>query len=408
VEHDADMIRVADTVIDMGIGAGEQGGRVIYTGTLEGLMSEPRSLTAKYMRDELAIPLPAVRRKPTAQKIRILGASEHNLKGVDVEVPLGVLTCVTGVSGSGKSTLVHEVIYAALKRAKGDWDRRVGAHTRLEGAEQISDIVLVDQNPIGRTPRSNPVTYLKAFDPIRELFASTKDARARGLTASHFSFNVPGGRCEACEGEGEVKVEMQFLADVFVPCDQCEGKRFKPQVLEVKYRGRGVDQVLDMTVREALTFFNGSPKVLRRLVVLDEIGLGYLRLGQPATTLSGGEAQRIKIAAHLSSNTGDRILYILDEPTTGLHFDDIAKLLAAFKKLLAAGHSLLVIEHNLDVIKTADWLIDLGPEGGEEGGHIVGVGTPEQLALNAASHTGRYLRDVLAIGRSNAYGGARS
>ena len=408
VEHDADMIKVADTVIDMGIGAGEQGGRVIYSGPLEGLMLEPRSLTAKYMRDELAIPLPAVRRKPTAQKIRIHGAAEHNLKSVDVEIPLGVLTCVTGVSGSGKSTLVHEVIYAALKRAKGDWDRRVGAHTRLEGAELISDIVLVDQNPIGRTPRSNPVTYLKAFDPIRELFASTKDARARGLTASHFSFNVPGGRCEACEGEGEVKVEMQFLADVFVPCDQCEGKRFKPQVLEVKYRGRGVDQVLDMTVREALTFFNGSPKVLRRLQVLDEIGLGYLRLGQPATTLSGGEAQRIKIAAHLSSNTGDRILYILDEPTTGLHFDDIAKLLAAFKKLLAAGHSLLVIEHNLDVIKTADWLIDLGPEGGEEGGHIVGVGTPEQLALIEASHTGRYLRDVLAVGRSNAYGAARS
>jgi excinuclease ABC subunit A len=268
--------------------------------------------------------------------------------------------------------------------------------------------VLVDQNPIGRTPRSNPVTYLKAFDPIRELFASTKDARARGLTASHFSFNVPGGRCEACEGEGEVKVEMQFLADVFVPCDQCEGKRFKPQVLEVKYRGRGVDQVLDMTVREALTFFSTSPKVLRRLQVLDEIGLGYLRLGQPATTLSGGEAQRIKIAAHLSSTTGDRILYILDEPTTGLHFDDIAKLLAAFRKLLQAGHSLLVIEHNLDVIKTADWLIDLGPEGGEEGGDIIAVGTPESVALVEASHTGRYLRDVLAIGRSNAYGAARN
>ena len=404
VEHDADMIRVADTVVDMGLGAGEQGGRVIYNGTLAGLMNEPRSLTAKYMRDELAIPLPAVRRKPTTQRIRVLGASEHNLKGVDVEIPLGVLTCVTGVSGSGKSTLVHEVVYAALKRAKGDWDRRVGRHTRLEGAELVSDVVLVDQNPIGRTPRSNPVTYLKAFDPIRELLASTKDARAKGLTASHFSFNVPGGRCEACEGEGEVKVEMQFLADVFVPCDQCEGKRFKPQVLEVKYRGRGVDQVLDMTVREALTFFNGSPKVLRRLQVLDEIGLGYLRLGQPATTLSGGEAQRIKIAAHLSSNTGDRILYILDEPTTGLHFDDIAKLLAAFKKLLAAGHSLLVIEHNLDVIKTADWLIDLGPEGGDEGGEVVAVGTPEQIAAVDASHTGRYLRDVLAVGRANAYG----
>jgi excinuclease ABC subunit A len=408
VEHDADMIRVADTVVDMGLGAGEQGGRVIFSGTLEGLMQEPRSLTAKYLRDELAIPVPAVRRKPTNQKLRVLGASEHNLKDVDVELPLGMLTCVTGVSGSGKSTLVHDVIYAALKKAKGDWDRRVGTHRKLEGAEFVTDVVLVDQAPIGRTPRSNPVTYLKAFDPIRELFASTKDARSRGLTASHFSFNVPGGRCEACEGEGEVKVEMQFLADVFVPCDQCEGKRFKPQVLEVKYRGRGVDQVLDMTVREALTFFSSSPKVLRRLQVLDEIGLGYLRLGQPATTLSGGEAQRIKIAAHLSSHTGDRVLYILDEPTTGLHFDDIAKLLAAFRKLLQAGHSLLVIEHNLDVIKTADWIVDLGPEGGEEGGQLVAVGTPEQIIKVDESHTGRYLRDVLAVGRANAYGTGRN
>ena len=299
VEHDADMIRVADTIVDMGLGAGEQGGRVVFSGTLEALLQEPRSLTAKYLRDELAIPVPAVRRRPTNQRIRITGASEHNLKDVDVEVPLGMLTCVTGVSGSGKSTLVHDVIYAALKRTKGDWDRRVGTHRKLEGAEFVTDVVLVDQAPIGRTPRSNPVTYLKAFDPIRELLASTKDARAHGLTASHFSFNVPGGRCEACEGEGVVKVEMQFLADVFVPCDQCEGKRFKPQVLEVKYRGRGVDQILDMTVREALTFFSSSPKVLRRLQVLDEIGLSYLRLGQPATTLSGGEAQRIKIAAHL-------------------------------------------------------------------------------------------------------------
>jgi excinuclease ABC subunit A len=403
VEHDADMIRVADTIVDMGLGAGEQGGRVIFSGTLPELLQEPRSLTAKYLRDELAIPVPATRRKPTNQKLRVLGASEHNLKDVDVEIPLGLLTAVTGVSGSGKSTLVHDVIYAALKKAKSDWDRPVGAHRRLEGAEFVTDVVLVDQNPIGRTPRSNPVTYLKAFDPIRELFAQTKDARSRGLTASHFSFNVPGGRCEACEGEGEVKVEMQFLADVFVPCEHCEGKRFKPQVLEVKYRGRDIDQVLDMTVREALTFFSSSPKVLRRLQVLDEIGLGYLRLGQPATTLSGGEAQRIKIAAHLSSHTGDRILYILDEPTTGLHFDDIAKLLAAFRKLLQAGHSLLVIEHNLDVIKTADWIIDLGPEGGEEGGQLIAAGTPEQIVKVDASYTGRYLRDVLAVGRSNAY-----
>ena len=407
VEHDADMIRVADIVVDMGLGAGEQGGRVVFTGTLEALMQEPRSLTAKYLRDELAIPVPAMRRKPTNQKLKVLGASEHNLKDIAVEIPLGVLTAVTGVSGSGKSTLVHDVIYAALKRAKGEWDRRIGTHRKLEGAEFVTDVVLVDQAPIGRTPRSNPVTYLKAFDPIRELFAATKDARSRGLTASHFSFNVPGGRCEACEGEGEVKVEMQFLADVFVPCEQCEGKRFKQQVLDVRYRGRSVDQVLDMTVREALTFFSSSPKVLRRLQVLDEIGLGYLRLGQPATTLSGGEAQRIKIAAHLSSHTGDRILYILDEPTTGLHFDDIAKLLAACRKLIQAGHSLLVIEHNLDVIKTADWIIDLGPEGGEEGGQVIATGTPEQIAQNEASHTGRYLRDVLAVGRANAYGAAR-
>ncbi len=403
VEHDADMIRVADTVVDMGLGAGEQGGRVVFSGPLKDLMNEPRSLTAKYMRDELAIPVPAVRRRPSNQRLRVLGAAEHNLKEIDVEVPLGVLTCVTGVSGSGKSTFVHDVLFAGLKRSKGDWDRRVGTHRKLEGSEFITDVVLVDQAPIGRTPRSNPVTYLKAFDPIRELFAATKDARARGLTASHFSFNVPGGRCEACEGEGEVKVEMQFLADVFVPCEVCEGKRFKPQVLEVKYRGRSVDQVLDMTVREALTFFSTSPKVLRRLQVLDEIGLGYLRLGQPATTLSGGEAQRIKIAAHLSTQTGDRVLYILDEPTTGLHFDDIAKLLAAFKKLLQAGHSLLVIEHNLDVVKTADWIIDLGPEGGEEGGRVVATGPPEQIIRVPESHTGRYLRDVLATGRSNAY-----
>ena len=403
VEHDADMIRVADQIVDMGLGAGEQGGRIVFAGTLPALMQEPRSLTAKYLRDELAIPVPLARRRPSNQRLRVLGAAEHNLKDIDVEIPLGMLTCVTGVSGSGKSTFVHDVLYAALKRAKGDWDRRIGTHRKLEGAEFVSDVVLVDQAPIGRTPRSNPVTYLKAFDPIRELFASTKDARSRGLTASHFSFNVPGGRCEACEGEGEVKVEMQFLADVFVPCEVCEGKRFKPQVLEVKYRGRGVDQVLDMTVREALTFFSTSPKVLRRLQVLDEIGLGYLRLGQPATTLSGGEAQRIKIAAHLSTQTGDRVLYILDEPTTGLHFDDIAKLLAAFKKLLQAGHSLLVIEHNLDVIKTADWIVDLGPEGGEEGGRIVATGTPEQIAQVEASHTGQYLRGVLATGRSNAY-----
>ena len=396
VEHDADMIGVADFIVDMGLGAGEHGGRVIVTGPLEQLMAEPRSLTAKYLRGELSIPVPHARRKGGPQRIRLIGATEHNLKGVDIEFPTNTLTCVTGVSGSGKSTLVHDVLYAAVKRAKGDWDRKVGAHTRLEGHEYVSDVVLVDQTPIGRTPRSNPVTYLKAFDPIRELFASTKDAKSRGLTPSHFSFNVPGGRCEACQGEGEVRVEMQFLADVFVPCEQCDGRRFKSQVLEVKYRGKSITQVLELTVREALTFFASTPKVLRRMQVLEEIGLGYLRLGQPATTLSGGEAQRIKIAAHLSSHTGERLLYILDEPTTGLHFDDIAKLLAAFRKLLEAGHTLVVIEHNLDVIKVADWIIDLGPEGGESGGRVLAVGTPEQVAHVKESHTGRYLKEALS------------
>ena len=312
------------------------------------------------------------------------GARQHNLKGLDVEIPLNTLTCVTGVSGSGKSTLVHDVIYAAIKRAKGSWDKPVGAHDHLEGSELVTDVTLVNQTPIGRTPRSNPVTYLKAFDPIRELFSKTKDAQANGLRASHFSFNVPGGRCDGCDGEGVVRVEMQFLADVFVPCDQCDGRRYKPQVLEVLYRGRSVYEVLNMTVRQALAFFSGSPKVVRRLHVLDEIGLGYLRLGQPATTLSGGEAQRIKIASHLSSRKTDRTLYILDEPTTGLHFDDIAKLLAAFRKLLQAGNSLLVIEH------------------------IVAEGTPEQIAMDEGSLTGRYLRAILTGGRAHAYADVRA
>jgi excinuclease ABC subunit A len=406
VEHDADMIAVADYLVDLGLGAGEQGGRIVFAGTLPELLRDPRSLTAKYLRGELAIPVPSTRRRGTGQRLKVTGASEHNLKNIDVAIPLNTLTVVTGVSGSGKSTLVHDVIYGAVRRAKGGTEKRAGAHRKIEGVELLSDAVLVDQTPIGRTPRSNPVTYLKAFDPIRELFAATKDARSRGLTASHFSFNVPGGRCEACEGEGEVRVEMQFLADVFVPCDQCDGKRFKPQVLEVKYRGRNIHQVLDMTVREALTFFSTSPKVLRRLHVLDEIGLGYLRLGQPATTLSGGEAQRIKIASHLASHTGERLLYILDEPTTGLHFDDIAKLLAAFRKLLEAGHTLLVIEHNLDVIKTADWMIDLGPEGGDAGGELVASGTPEQVAQHSTSHTARFLGEVLRSSRAHAHAAA--
>ena len=404
VEHDADMIRASDYVVDLGLGAGTRGGRVVYAGPVGGLAAETTSLTAKYLRGDLSIPLPLVRRRrlPGSQCLRVIGATEHNLRRIDVEIPLHMLTCVTGVSGSGKSTLVHDVLYAAVKRAKGQWDKRVGAHDAIDGVELLNDVVLVDQAPIGRTPRSNPVTYLKAFDPIRELFAATRDARARGFTASHFSFNVPGGRCDACEGEGEVRVEMQFLADVFVPCEQCDGKRFKPQVLEVTYRGRRIDEVLAMTVREALHFFAASPKVLRRLKVLDDIGLGYLCLGQPATTLSGGEAQRIKIAAHLGARHGERSLYIFDEPTTGLHFDDIAKLLAAFTKLVEAGQTLVVIEHNLDVIKTADWVIDLGPDGGEAGGGVVAAGTPEQVAGHAASHTGRYLREVLGGGGAHA------
>lgn len=403
VEHDADMIRVADHVVDLGLGAGDHGGSVVFSGPFEELLVQKRSLTAKYLRDELAIPIPQKRRKLREQKLRVFGASEHNLQDIDVEIPLNMLTCVTGVSGSGKSTLVHDVLYAGLKRIKGSWDKPIGAHRAIEGAELLDDVALIDQAPIGRTPRSNPVTYLKAFDPIRALLASTKDAKALALTPSHFSFNVPGGRCDTCEGQGVVRVEMQFLADVFVPCDQCNGARYKPQVLEVKYRGRNVDQILNMTVREGLLFFNTSQKVLRRLQVLDEIGLGYLRLGQLATTLSGGEAQRIKIASRLSAHGSDRTLYILDEPTTGLHFDDIAKLLTAFRKLVQAGHTLLVIEHNLDVIKMADWIIDLGPEGGLAGGQVVAAGPPEALAKVEHSHTGRYLREVLAKGRSHAY-----
>ena len=408
VEHDADMIRAGDYVVDLGLGAGTRGGTVVFAGPYGALQGEQTSLTAKYLRGELAIPLPATRRKrlPHTQFLKVVGAAEHNLRNLDIGIPLNMLTCVTGVSGSGKSTLVHDVLYAAIKRSKGEWDKRVGSHDHLEGLELINNIVLVDQAPIGRTPRSNAVTYLKAFDPIRELFASTKDARANGLKASHFSFNVPSGRCDACEGEGQVRVEMQFLADVFVPCEHCDGRRFQPQVLGVLYRGRSIHDVLQMTVREALAFFSTVPKVIRRLQVLEEIGLGYLRLGQPATTLSGGEAQRIKIASHLSSRGGDRILYILDEPTTGLHFDDIAKLLTAFRKLLQAGHTVLVIEHNLDVIKTADWIIDLGPEGGAEGGRLVVAGPPESVAAHETSHTARYLRPILADGRTHAYADA--
>jgi len=397
VEHDRSIVKVADHVIDLGPGAGEQGGRVVFQGSFAELMTDARSLTGKYLRGELQIPVPAKRRRGNGLALSVRGARAHNLKGIDVKVPLGTLTCVTGVSGSGKSTLVTDVICAALLHKQGRWDRPVGAHDRLDGAGFVDEIVVVDQSPIGRTPRSNPVTYLKAFDGIRELFASTRDARARGLTASHFSFNVPGGRCETCAGDGQVRVDMQFLADVSLVCETCGGRRYRPPVLEVRHRGKSIDQVLEMTVHEAVHFFAAQPAVVRRLKLFEEIGLGYLRLGQSATTLSGGEAQRIKLAAHLARKAGQRVLYVLDEPTTGLHLGDINELLGCFHRLLEAGATLLVIEHNMDVVKQADWVIDLGPEGGAAGGHLVFQGTPEALAATSGpSLTARYLRAALA------------
>ena len=394
VEHDPDTIHAADHVIDLGPGAGELGGKLLFAGSYDAMLEEHRSLTGRYLSGELRIPIPNNRHKPSGKFLRLFGANLHNLQNVDLMMPLGTLTVVTGVSGSGKSTLVHDVLYRALAA------RRVGGSIkefcdRLEGDSQIREVVIVDQSPIGRTPRSNPATYLKAFDAVREVFADTPDAKRRGYSAGHFSFNVPGGRCETCQGDGTVTVEMQFLADVELICEECRGTRFKSSVLEVRYRGKNIHEVLQLTVREALTFFSAVNKVTSKLRILNEIGLGYLRLGQSATTLSGGEAQRLKLAAHLSRTENQGILYILDEPTTGLHFDDIAKLLAAFRKLLDSGASLLVIEHNLDIIKSADWLIDLGPEGGNQGGKIIATGTPEQVARNSQSHTGRFLSRVL-------------
>jgi len=394
VEHDPDTIQAADHVIDLGPGAGELGGKLLFAGRYAAMLEEHKSLTGRYLSGELRIPVPNVRHKPAGRFLRIFGANLHNLQNLDLMIPLGMLTVVTGVSGSGKSTLVHDVLYKALAA------KRVGGSVkefcdRLEGDGNIREVVIVDQSPIGRTPRSNPATYLKAFDAIREVFAETPDAKRRGYTAGHFSFNVPGGRCETCQGDGTVTVEMQFLADVELICEECRGTRFKSSVLEVRYHGKNIHELLQMTVREALAFFVNVPKVVSKLRVLNEIGLGYLRLGQSATTLSGGEAQRLKLAAHLTQTDNAGILYILDEPTTGLHFDDIAKLLGAFRKLLDGGASLLVIEHNLDVIKSADWLIDLGPEGGDRGGKIVATGTPEQVARNVQSYTGRFLAHVL-------------
>jgi excinuclease ABC subunit A len=394
VEHDPDTIQAADCVIDLGPGAGELGGKILFCGPYAAMLEEHKSLTGRYLCGELRIPVPNVRHKPAGKFLRLYGASLHNLQNLDLMIPLGTLTVVTGVSGSGKSTVVHDVLYKALlaKRSGGSVKEFCD---RLEGDANVRDVIIVDQSPIGRTPRSNPATYLKAFDAIREVFADTPDAKRRGYAAGHFSFNVPGGRCETCQGDGTVTVEMQFLADVELICEECRGTRFKSGVLEVRYRGKNIHEVLQLTVREALAFFVNVTKVVSKLRILNEIGLGYLRLGQSATTLSGGEAQRLKLAAHLSRTDNEGILYILDEPTTGLHFDDIAKLLAAFRKLLEGGASLLVIEHNLEVIKSADWLIDLGPEGGDQGGKIVASGTPEQVARNTQSHTGRYLARVL-------------
>jgi excinuclease ABC subunit A len=413
VEHDPDVMRASDRILDLGPGAGESGGQVIAAGSYDEILQTPSSLTGRYLSKELRIQLPSVRRKPGSRQIKIFGARAHNLKNIDLAVPLGMLVAITGVSGSGKSTLLHDVLFQALAAAKkqtngvplpaADW-------TELEGDELIDDVILVDQSPIGRTPRSNPVTYSKAFDGIRNLFASLPEAKKRGFTAGHFSFNIPGGRCETCQGDGTVTVEMQFLADVELVCEECKGARYKPQVLEVRYRGKNIHEVLNLTVKEALHFFAGVPKVVEKLRVLEEVGLGYLRLGQSATTLSGGEAQRMKLAAHLqpgSRDTGrpssstdrarrrNRMLYIFDEPTTGLHFDDVNKLLSAFRRLIEAGGSILVIEHNLEVIKTADWVIDLGPEGGERGGYVVGSGSPEVIAKLPNSYTGKFLAQVL-------------
>ncbi|QHN04087.1 excinuclease ABC subunit A [Granulicella sp. WH15] len=413
VEHDPDVIRAADYLLDLGPGAGELGGQLLAAGTVAEVMANPNSITGKYLSGRLTIPVPRYRREPGREHIRLNGARIHNLRGVDLDIPLNLLCCVTGVSGSGKSTIVHQVLYRALQQSLGQSEGgdSTGLYRELSGTQHLNEVILVDQSPIGRTPRSNPVTYIKAFDDIRALFAAQPDSKRKQLTAGSFSFNVPGGRCDVCEGDGTVTVEMQFLADIELPCEECNGTRYKSSILDVKYKNKNIHDVLNMTVKEALVYFSGHPKIIDKLHVLDEVGLSYVRLGQSATTLSGGEAQRVKLASHLAtarsiSNRGavneaakraaSRTLYILDEPTTGLHFDDVAKLLTAFRKLIDGGGSLLVIEHNLDVIKSADWIVDMGPEGGSGGGQIVAVGTPEEIAANPASHTGHWLAPLLA------------
>ncbi len=415
VEHDSEVMAAADEILDLGPGAGEHGGKLVAHGSYEEIRANHQSLTGRYLSGDLQIQVPQQRRAPGKRLLRLRDARGHNLKDVDVTIPLGMLVAITGVSGSGKSTLVHDVLYqrlAAIKRQTTEVAGDIDSTGEVEGEQWLDEVQLVDQSPIGRTPRSNPVTYIKAFDPIRELFASLPESKKHGYTAGHFSFNIPGGRCETCSGDGTVTVEMQFLADVELICEDCKGTRYKPEILAVRYHGKNIHDVLNMTVKEALGFFTGVPKLVDKLRVLEEVGLGYLRLGQSATTLSGGEAQRMKLAAHLQPAGHDRLhknpdgtpikrrshmLYLFDEPTTGLHVDDVSKLLAAFKKLIDAGGSIVVIEHNLDVIKVADWVIDLGPEGGERGGEVVAAGTPEEIAANHRSYTGRWLRKVLPL-----------
>jgi excinuclease ABC subunit A len=399
VEHDEETIREADYILDIGPGAGEHGGRVVAAGTLEDIVACPESLTGKYLSGVESIPVPASRRPGNGKVIRIEGARENNLKGIDVTFPLGTFIAVTGVSGSGKSTLVREVLYKALAQSLHRARDRAGLHDRISGLQHLDKVIDIDQSPIGRTPRSNPATYTGLFTPLRELFTQVPDARVRGYKPGRFSFNVKGGRCEACEGDGILKIEMQFLPDVYVPCEVCKGKRYNRETLEVHYKGKSIADVLDMTVAEALEFFDAIPSIKNKLQTLFDVGLGYIHLGQPATTLSGGEAQRVKLATELSRRATGKTIYILDEPTTGLHFADVSKLLQVLTRLVDAGNTIVVIEHNLDVIKTADWLIDLGPEGGDAGGLLVAVGTPEQVAERPESYTGQFLRLLLREGR---------
>ena len=394
VEHDEDTMRAADYVVDIGPGAGEHGGQVIATGTAEDLMKNPNSITGKYLSGEIKIPVPKTRRKPKGF-LKVVGAKENNLKNIDVKVPIGVLTCVTGVSGSGKSSLVNEILYKSLARKLNRARTIPGKCKKIEGMEQLDKVINIDQSPIGRTPRSNPATYTGMFDMIRDLFAATTDAKERGYKKGRFSFNVKGGRCEACSGDGILKVEMHFLPDVYVPCEVCGGKRYNRETLEVRYKGKTIYDVLEMTVEEALDFFKNVPRILNKVQTLYDVGLGYLKLGQPSTTLSGGEAQRIKLATELSKRSTGKTIYVLDEPTTGLHFADVHKLVEILHRLTDEGNTVVVIEHNLDVIKVADYIIDMGPDGGDRGGTVVVAGTPEQVAEHPTSYTGKYVKQML-------------